>query len=214
MTNPDTKIKEGCIIAGSLFNEPMRVETVRIANDGNWTVGLVGTQSELFRKVSLTAVRSIWEAMERRHAPFYLRRTKEAMVYFPERRPDGTWTAEKIFTKRIHHTVDFLIDGPELDLYKEITRYVKRQSAKAAATGTILLTPNERRVPEDRRNCYWLYSVTNCALKPVLQEPIKDPARFHWQEVTKVAHYRLEVNAMTKPMKVREDVALYGEKKI
>ena len=33
----------------------------------------------------------------------------------------------------------------------------------AAQTGTILLTPNERRVAEDRRDCYWLYVVTNCA---------------------------------------------------
>jgi superfamily II DNA or RNA helicase len=80
-------------------------------------------------------VRSIREAMDRRRAPFYLRRTKEAMVYFPERRPDGTWAAEKIFTKRIPNTVDFQIDGPEFDLYREITRFVKRQSAKAAAQG-------------------------------------------------------------------------------
>ncbi len=80
-------------------------------------------------------VRSIREAMERRRAPFYLRRTKEAMVYFPERRPDGTWAAEKIFTKRIPHTVDFQLDGPEFELYKEITRFVKRQSAKAAVQG-------------------------------------------------------------------------------
>ncbi len=80
-------------------------------------------------------VRSIREAMEHRKAPFYLRRTKEAMVYFPERRPDGTWAAEKIFTKRIPHTVDFKIDGTEDDLYNEITRFVKRQSAKAAAKG-------------------------------------------------------------------------------
>ena len=80
-------------------------------------------------------VRSIREAMDRRQAPFYLRRTKEAMVYFPERRPDGTWVAEKIFTKRIPHTVDFHIDGPEFELYKDITRLVKRQSAKAVAQG-------------------------------------------------------------------------------
>ncbi|MBI4238195.1 MAG: DUF3883 domain-containing protein [Deltaproteobacteria bacterium] len=80
-------------------------------------------------------VKSIHEAMNRRRAPFYLRRTKEAMVYFPERRPDGTWVAEKIFTKRIPHTVDFQMDGPEFELYKEITRFVKRQSAKAAAQG-------------------------------------------------------------------------------
>jgi superfamily II DNA or RNA helicase len=80
-------------------------------------------------------VRSIREAMDRRRAPFYLRRVKEAMVYFPERKEDGSWVAEKIFTKRIPHTVDFQIDGPEFDLYRDITRFVKHQSAKAAAQG-------------------------------------------------------------------------------
>jgi superfamily II DNA or RNA helicase len=80
-------------------------------------------------------VRSIREAMDRRRAPFYLRRTKEAMVYFPERRADGTWVAEKIFTKRIPHTVEFQIDGAEFDLYRDITRFVKQQSTKAAAQG-------------------------------------------------------------------------------
>lgn len=78
-------------------------------------------------------VRSIREAMERRYAPFYLRRTKEAMVYFPERNPNGEWIAKKIFTRRIPHSVDFNIDGAEFDLYSEVTRFVKRQSKKAAA---------------------------------------------------------------------------------
>jgi len=80
-------------------------------------------------------VRSIREAMDRHRAPFYLRRTKEAMVYFPERQADGSWVAKKIFTKRIPHTVDFHIDGPEFDLYKSVTRFVKRMSARAAAAG-------------------------------------------------------------------------------
>jgi hypothetical protein len=313
-------------------------------------------------------VRSIREAMDRRRAPFYLRRTKEAMVYFPERRPDGTWVAEKIFTKRIPNTVDFQIDGPEFELYRDITRFVKQQSAKAAAqgedpraraigflmslyqrrlasstyamrhslnnrvkrltegvkraqelcrlapadlpspeeleemeeserepveriasvlilphperetpeirrlrpnfetesiamevvmeyekaqgrqvydvheknlgyditslhlnsgelrlievkgigesSGTILLTPNERRVAEDRRDCYWLYVVTNCNTTPQMQEPIKDPARFEWNEVIKVAHYYLSIDAMTQPRQVKEDSAPYGEQKI
>src|SRR3989454_11415792 len=70
--------------------------------------------------------------MAGRRPPFYLRRTKEAMVYFPERRADGTWAAEPIFTKRIPHTVDFQIDGAEFDLYRDVTRFVKMQSAKAA----------------------------------------------------------------------------------
>ena len=33
----------------------MRVETVRQGSDGTWVLGLVGTQSERFRKVTLTA---------------------------------------------------------------------------------------------------------------------------------------------------------------
>ena len=78
-------------------------------------------------------VKSIREAMDHRRAPFYLRRTKEAMVYFPERRADGTWTAEPIFTKRIPCTVDFQIDGAEFELYRDVTRFVKRESARAAA---------------------------------------------------------------------------------
>ena len=80
-------------------------------------------------------VRSIRQAMDQRRAPFYLRRTKEAMVYFPERRADGTWAAAKIFTKRITHTIDFSIDGPEFDLYREVTRFVKQQSVRAAGQG-------------------------------------------------------------------------------
>ncbi len=80
-------------------------------------------------------VRSIREAMNRRRAPFYLRRTKEAMVYFPERQADGSWVAMKIFTHRIPHTADFEIDGEEFQLYRDVTRFVKTQSAKAAAQG-------------------------------------------------------------------------------
>jgi superfamily II DNA or RNA helicase len=80
-------------------------------------------------------VKSIKEAMERRQAPFYLRRTKEAMVHFPHREPDGTWACRKIFTRRIPMTADFRIDGPEFELYRDITRFVKRESSKAAAVG-------------------------------------------------------------------------------
>jgi hypothetical protein len=46
-----------------------------------------------------------------RNVTFPARRTKEAMVHFPERMPDGTWQAMKLFTKRIPHTADFQIDG-------------------------------------------------------------------------------------------------------
>ncbi len=68
----------------------------------------------------------------------------------------------------------------------------------------------ERRVAEDRRYCYWLYIVTNCNTNPELQEPIKDPARLEWHEVKKVAHYYLTIDAMTRPMMIREDSPKYG----
>jgi len=100
-------------------------------------------------------------------------------------------------------------DVTSLDLASGELRLIEVKGL-GASTGTILLTPNERRVAEDRRDCYWLYVVTDCDTTPRLQEPIRDPARLTWNEVTKVAHYYLSVNAMTKPMQVREDSSPYG----
>ena len=102
------------------------------------------------------------------------------------------------------HEKNLGYDITSLDLNSGELRLIEIKGL-AASTGTILLTPNERRVAEDRRDCYWLYIVTNCAGQPIMQEPIKDPARFPWHEVTKVQHYWLEVDAMTRPMRVRED---------
>jgi hypothetical protein len=101
-------------------------------------------------------------------------------------------------------------DVTSLDLASGELRLIEVKGL-GASTGTVLLTPNERRVAEDRRDCFWLYVVTNCNTKPELQEPIRDPARLDWTEVTKVAHYYLSVDAMTKPMQVREDSPPYGE---
>jgi hypothetical protein len=100
-------------------------------------------------------------------------------------------------------------DVTSLDLASGDLRLIEVKGL-GAATGTILLTPNERRVAEDRPDCFWLYVVTDCDNAPRLQAPIRDPARLDWNEVTKVAHYYLSVNAMTKPMQVREDSPPYG----
>ncbi len=78
-----------------------------------------------------------------------------------------------------------------------------------AETGTILLTPNEGRVAEYRLDCYWLYVATNCAAQPQLREPARDPASFHWHEVSKVQRYWLEVDATTRPMRVQKEQAVY-----
>ncbi len=48
-------LKTGQIITGALFNEPMRVETVAENGPNTWIIGLVGTRTERFRRVTLTA---------------------------------------------------------------------------------------------------------------------------------------------------------------
>ena len=90
---------------------------------------------QLLDQDAFADVVSIREAMRNQRAPFYLRRTKEAMLYFPERQPDGTWAARKIFTKRIPHTAHFTTEGEEDDLYRAVTRFVKRQANRAAQQG-------------------------------------------------------------------------------
>lgn len=44
----------GQTLIGPLINEPMRVETVAAAGTSSWAVGLVGAQSERFRRVTLS----------------------------------------------------------------------------------------------------------------------------------------------------------------
>ena len=101
------------------------------------------------------------------------------------------------------HEMNLGYDVTSLNLVTGELRLIEVKGL-AEETGTILLTPNERRVAEDRRDCYWLYIVTNCAAEPVMQEPVQDPAKFPWHEVSKVQHYWLQVDAMTKPMKQGE----------
>ena len=51
----DPPIREGQVLTGALFSEPMRVETIRQNGASAWDAGLVGVQSERFRRVTLTA---------------------------------------------------------------------------------------------------------------------------------------------------------------
>ena len=90
---------------------------------------------QLLDRDAYADVKSIHEAMEQRRAPFYLRRTKETMVYFPELQPDGKWNAKPVFTKRIPRTANFSIDGPELELYQKVTRFVETAERPGRCTG-------------------------------------------------------------------------------
>ncbi len=84
---------------------------------------------ELLDKDVYGDVKSLHKAMEDNAAPFYLRRTKESLVTFPD--PE-TGQVTKLFTKREVKTIDFTIDDEEADFYHELTRYVEDQSIKAS----------------------------------------------------------------------------------
>lgn len=84
---------------------------------------------ELLDKDVYGDVSSLEEAMRRNYAPFYLRRTKEALVTFPD--PE-TGEVKRIFTNRNVQTVEFKIDAEEFDFYDALTRYVEDQSTKAS----------------------------------------------------------------------------------
>ncbi|MET0112280.1 MAG: DUF3883 domain-containing protein [Limnospira maxima] len=76
------------------------------------------------------SIQSLEQAMHEQEAPFYLRRTKEALVTFPD---PHTGEIHKLFTKREVRSATFDLDGEELDFYDELTRYVEDQSIMAAA---------------------------------------------------------------------------------
>jgi superfamily II DNA or RNA helicase len=75
-------------------------------------------------------VTSLEEALRRKSAPFYLRRTKESLVTFPD--PE-TGITKKIFTKREVRTIPFRITDIEFDFYRALTNYVDDQSLKASS---------------------------------------------------------------------------------
>ena len=129
-THKSQRYKLGEILRDSADHILLLTATPHKGDPKNFTLFL-----QLLDQDAYADVKSIRQAMDHRRAPFYLRRTKEAMVYFPERQPNGEWTARPVFTKRIPQTVDFKIDDAEDELYREVTRFVKRQSVRAAAQG-------------------------------------------------------------------------------
>jgi hypothetical protein len=120
---------------------------------------------------------------------------------------------EKEKGRQVHdvHEKNFGYDLTSLDVSSGELRPIEVKGIGESA-GNVLLTLNEKRVAEDRRDCYWLYVVTDCKADPKLQNPIKDPARLEWHEVKKVDHYYLSINAVMQPMQVREGGIPYGDR--
>jgi len=74
-------------------------------------------------------ITSLEEAVRKRDAPMYLRRSKEALVSFPS--PD-TGEVKSLFTRRIVKSAEFELNSDELEFYETLTSYVEDQSIKAA----------------------------------------------------------------------------------
>ena len=53
-TEPGFPLAEGQIVSGALFNEPMRVESIRQNGPNSWVIGLSGVRTEKFRKATLS----------------------------------------------------------------------------------------------------------------------------------------------------------------
>ena len=94
------------------------------------------------------------------------------------------------------HEKDLGYDLTSLDTQSGELRLIEVKGL-AGNDGDIILTPNEHRVAEDRRDCYWLYVITNCASGQPLLTTIPDPARQPWQPITKVAHYTIQTSRLT-----------------
>ena len=227
-------LKPGQILNGSLFNEPMRVETVQANGLNTWVVGLVGLQSERFRRVTLTA-RDLETLRVLESIPTYdgdgnlLRLGLQAYSLGIAYEFDPYFGLSISRVDPLPHQLEAIYDYllklarvrflladdagagktiMSLHLNSGELRLIEVKGL-GGPTGNVLLTPNEKRVAEDRRDCFWLYVVTDCKSTPLLQNPIKYPVRFEWHEVKKVEHYYLSVDAVTNPMEIREGPSSY-----
>jgi hypothetical protein len=88
------------------------------------------------------------------------------------------------------HERDLGYDLTSLDTRSGELRLIEVKGL-AGAEGEIIVTPNEHRVSEDRRDCYWLYIVTDCVSDNPRLNAIFDPASRQWKVITKIAHYSL-----------------------
>lgn len=92
------------------------------------------------------------------------------------------------------HEKDLGYDLTSLDTKTGELRLIEVKGI-GASDGTVILTPNEYRIAQDRRDCYWLYVVTNCGTEPKLAA-VKDPAAQAWEPVRKVQHYTIPTRSL------------------
>ena len=75
-------------------------------------------------------------------------------------------------------------------------------------TGEVALTANEYHTARRLRNDYWLYVVFHCASTPHLNI-LRDPSTLDWQAVSKIEHYKLRQDSITRPVHLADDGPSY-----
>ena len=140
---------------------------------------------ELLDKDVYGDVASLEEAMRRNSAPFYLRRTKEALVTFPD--PE-TGQCKKLFTDRDVQTVEFQIDNDEWDFYDALTRFVDDQSIKAQADDSAVgRALSFTMAMLQRRFASSVYAVRRSLerMRDKRQKILDDPEAYRQEQITK-----------------------------
>jgi len=79
-----------------------------------------------------------------------------------------------------------------------------------ADTGEVALTANEFKTAERLKQDYWLYIVFHCATPNPTLNILRDPARFPWQPIVKIEHYRLKMEDQRAPRISEDAAANYG----
>jgi len=116
------RYKLGKILSPNAYHFVMLTATPHKGDPDNFRLLMQLLDREMFE--SKTSIDLI---VQRQEIPLFLRRMKEDMVDFQQRR---------LFTQRNVKTAAFSLSEPEWELYQAVTRYIEIQSERAAAEGT------------------------------------------------------------------------------
>ena len=236
----ESAISEGQVLTGPLFSEPMRVVTVRTNGSDYLEAGLVGQRSEQFRQVTLSSTDisnlTIADAAlsydgDGRLLRIGLQAYALGIAY--EFDPYFGLSISRVdpLPHQLEAVYEHLLKLPSVRFLlsddagagKTIMAglLIRELKLRGLIERVLVVCPAnlafqwQRELKEKFDEKFLVMKGSDIRDQfeyPELQEPIKDPVRFPWHEVIKVQHYWLDVNAMTKPMEVRENKGHYGEK--
>jgi superfamily II DNA or RNA helicase len=125
MSNPDTLAhKLGAQLAQQTHHLLLMTATPHKGDPEQFRAFLQLLDADVYADLA-----SLQLAMHQQVAPFYLRRTKEALVTFPD---PTSGQVRRIYPNRYVETVTFDLSEAEFDFYERLTAYVEDQSVRAS----------------------------------------------------------------------------------